>query len=102
MWDFKKAWARKKVLWSVILAEILFLLCYGAAVIWGGGPEQEQISCSADDMQLMYDSGETEKGNYADLSYADVKAVVTPAFRLHDGIYEIQASFSGGGLLRQG
>ena len=68
----------------------------------GGGPEQEQISCSADDMQLMYDSGETEKGNYADLSYADVKAVVTPAFRLHDGIYEIQASFSGGGLLRQG
>ena len=101
MWDLKKVWARKKALRAVVLAEILFLLCYSATVVLGFS-EQEQLSCSADDMQLMYDSGETEKGNYMDLSYADVKAVVTPAFRLHDGIYEIQANFVCGGVVKAG
>lgn len=101
VWDLKKVLARKKALRTVVLAEILFLLCYSAVVVLGFS-EQEQLTCPADDMQLMYDSGETEKGNYTDLSYVDVKAVVTPAFRLHDGIYEIQASFAGRGIVKAG
>lgn len=101
MWVLKKILTRKNVLWAVALAEVLFVVCYGMAVVFGFS-NREPLAYTADDMQLLYDNGETEAGNYADLSYADVKSVVTPAFRLRDGIYEIRASFAGHGIIRAG
>lgn len=101
MWNLKKIRARKNALWVIVLAEVLFLLCYGAIVVYGFSA-QESFAYTADDMQLLYADDGTEAGDYADLSYTDVKAVVTPAFRLRDGIYEIQASFAGHGSIKAG
>lgn len=101
MWNFVKTRTGEKLFRVVALAEILFVLCYGAVVIFGFGA-REPLAYAADDMQLLYTDGETAKGSYADLSFADVKAVVTPAFRLKNGIYEIQASFAGRGVIKAG
>lgn len=101
LWDFENVWVRKRVLLAIVLAEVLFLLCYGVIVVTGFSG-REPLSYTADDMQLLHAGGETEAGNYADLSYADVKAVVTPAFGLPDGIYEIQVSFAGRGIVKSG
>lgn len=101
VWNLKKAWVRKNALWAIALAEVLFLLCYGAIVGFQFSG-QEPFAYTADDMQLLHADGETEAGDYADLSYTDVNAVVTPAFQLRNGIYEIQASFAGHGSIKAG
>lgn len=100
IWNCDNSTMRKHIFWAVILAEALFILCYSMLIVCE--ERQKPLAYTADDMQLLYADGETEVGCYTDVSYTDVKSVVTPAFRLKDGIYEVQASFVGQGIVKAG
>lgn len=101
MWVLKKVRTSKGVVLAVLLVEILLILGW-SAIVFSRFSGQEPLVFEAEDMQLLYADGGTESGSYMDQSYADVKSVVTPSFRLQNGLYEIQASFAGRGIIKAG
>lgn len=101
IWNCNNVTMRKRMFLTAILAEILLVLCCGAIGFFRFSG-QKPFTYTADDMQLLYADGETETGSYADVSYTDVKSVVTPVFRLQNGIYEVHASFAGQGIVKAG
>lgn len=101
MWNWKEKLNWKKWTRLIIAAEAVFIIFYSIVVIAGYSAYQP-IDFSENDMQLYIDEEDVLEGNYTDTSVAEVKAVVTPAFRLKKGVYYIQASLHGRGLVRGG
>lgn len=101
MWNWKEKFNRKKFIWSIISAEAVLFVIYSIIVIAGYSAYQP-IAFTESDMQLYTAEGDTEEGNYTDTSFTEVKAVVTPAMRLKNGVYYIQASLRGQGPVKGG
>lgn len=91
---------RSKLL-AVIAAEIV-LLIIGMLYFAGAGYSQEELTFTQDDMQLQDIGRRYSDGAYADASYTDIKAVVTPKVRLKKGIYFITAGYTEKGIARAG
>lgn len=87
---------QRKFVLTVLLVEFLIVIIYSLIVLAGYSAYQP-IGFTENDMQLRAENGGVEAGNYTDTSFEDIKAVVTPAFRLKKGIYYIQASVRGQG-----
>lgn len=85
----------------LIVAEILVLLLYGIFVT-ADYRRMESIDLTQDDMQLRTADGKMAEGAYFDTSYEDIQAVVTPPLELRKGIYYIQVSYAGRGIIRGG
>ena len=100
MRKWKEKLNSKKVL-AGILAEVVLLVVYSIIVIAGYSAYQP-LSFTENDMQLYTAEGDVEAGNYTDTSFEGVEAVVTPAVRLKEGVYYIQASLRGQGPVKGG
>ncbi|MDE7247535.1 MAG: hypothetical protein K2N43_06580, partial [Lachnospiraceae bacterium] len=88
----------KKLLLAV---EIFVLLLYGVVVIVDY-LRMESIDLTQDDMQLRTIDGKVTEGACFDISNEDVQAVVTPPMELQKGIYYIQVSYAGQGIIQGG
>lgn len=94
----------KNVIYSkkmLIVAEILVLLLYGI-IVTVDYRRMESIDLTQDDMQLRTADEKMVEGAYFDTSYEDIRAVVTPPLKLRKGIYYIQVSYTGRGIIRGG
>lgn len=98
MGKWKNALYFKKILF---VTEILVLLLYGI-IVTGDYRRMESIDLTQDDMQLRTVDKRTVEGAYFDTSYEDIQAVVTPPLELRKGIYYIQVSYAGRGIIRGG
>lgn len=94
-------WNQRKLAVAIALAEMAVVFVYSLIVILSYRSCQP-IIFSENDMQLYGTDGGMTDGNYADISLEEVKAVVTPAFRLRKGIYCIEASVRGQGVVMGG
>lgn len=92
---------RKQMVLGIALLEIICTVICGV-IAYTGYSKCEVIDFTEDDMQLLTLDGEVRSGNYSDTSFSDVKAVVTPAFKLPEGIYYIQVSYNGCGIINGG
>ena len=95
---------RKSVLYSkkmIALLEIAVLLVYGMFVLVSY-PRMERIDLTQDDMLLRTESGKTVEGAYYDTSDEDIRAAVTPVLELSKGIYYVQVSYKGQGIIQGG
>lgn len=99
MWSGKPN--RRKLVLAIVLAELAVAIIYGIIVIFGYSSYQP-VGFTENEMQLYESDGGTEAGNYTDTSFEDVKAVVTPAFKLRKGIYYIHATVRGKGTVMGG
>ncbi|MCX4307169.1 MAG: hypothetical protein OSJ69_15345 [Acetatifactor sp.] len=94
----------KSVIYSkkmLVFSEIVVLLLYSALVL-AGYRRMERIDLTQDDMQLRTESGKTVEGAYYDTSNEDIRAVVTPPLELLKGIYYVQVSYKGQGIIQGG
>lgn len=101
MGKWKDRLDRKKCILSIILAQAVLLIIYSIIVVTRYSLYQP-LSFTESDMQLYIAEDDVQQGNYTDTSYADVKAVVTPAFKLQNGVYYIQATLCGQGPVKGG
>lgn len=92
---------RRKIVLVIVLAELAVAIVYGVIVIFSYSSYQP-VSFTENEMQLYGTDGGTEAGNYTDTSFEDVRAVVTPAFKLRKGIYYIYATVYGKGTVMGG
>lgn len=84
----------------VILFEVLIVIIYSLAAVLVYSPQE--LLFKENEMQIRNDNNETTEGNYLDTSFAEAKAVVTPAFQLSKGIYYLEASYAGKGIMKAG
>ena len=101
MWKWKEKFDRKHRILAVILLEVLFVVIYSIVVVMRYSSYQS-VDFADSDMQLYSEEGSVQEGNYTDVSFAEIKTVVTPAFRLQNGIYYVQASVRGQGPIKGG
>lgn len=101
MWKWVEKFDRKKVILSFLLLEAAVFAVYSIFVVTGYS-SYPSIDYTDADMMLYTVDGDIQEGNYTDTSFAEVKTVVTPAFRLKNGIYHIQASIRGQGPVKGG
>lgn len=90
---------RSKVL-AVIAAELVVLIL--CAVYVTGGYSKEELTFAQEEMQLQKTDRSYSQGEYLDISYTDMKAVVTPKIRLKKGIYHITADYTEKGIAKAG
>lgn len=88
MWKWVEKFDRKKVILSFLLLEAAVFAVYSIFVVTGYS-SYPSIDYTDADMMLYTVDGDIQEGNYTDTSFAEVKTVVTPAFRLKNGIYHI-------------
>lgn len=92
---------QRKFALAVLLSELAIIIAYSVIVI-AGYSAYEPVGFTENDMQLCAVNGGKADGNYTDTSSEEIKAVVTPAFKLRRGIYYIQASVRGRGPVMGG
>lgn len=90
---------RRNVLLLIAL-EILAVVIYG--VVCAATFSTQELTFTEGDMQLRDYGNGVKEGNYLDTSFTDTRAVVTPAFRLQKGIWYMDASYTGHGLIKAG
>lgn len=91
-------WQKKNVKWLLLL-EVLIVAIYGLIIVisYSG----QELVFDENDMQLKRLSA-VEEGNYFDTTFEDMSGVVTPAFQVPKGVYYIEASYTGRGIVKAG
>ena len=93
-------WVMKNKILTLMLAEVVLFLLYTAYAV--AAYADREIVFSDNDSQVMNTDGSVSPGTYLDTSYESAKAVVTPAFSLDKGIYDIEAEYRGSGIMLAG
>lgn len=99
MWEWKDILFQKENIKWLLLSEVLIVLIYGIFTVMSYS--RQELVFNENDMQVTWDSGMSD-GNYMDTSFEDAKAVVTPAFQVPKGVYHIEISFAGRGIVKAG
>lgn len=92
----RRIWQKK----TILLCEIAVIILYGLFLAFTYS--HQEFVFEENDMQLKNDTKETVDGNYLDVSFTGVKAVVTPAFQLKEGIYYLEALYTTRGIVDAG
>ncbi len=84
----------------IVIAEIIVLIAYSIYVLLDyNGTE---LVYQQEDMQIQNIDSNFDAGNYLDISFENAKAIVTPAFFLQRGVYNVSFNYRENGIVKAG